>query len=96
MDVDEIYPGQIVRIIEWEYRPEHWSEDMDGWQGEVVTIGKIYDDEEIYIEDDSREWQWYPEDFEPYHMIPADNPNMRYKVHKHEARMRELRGVLKK
>lgn len=100
MRIDDLHPGLQVYIIEWfDERPEHWSEegDMDEWQGQVVTISEVYEDsEEIFIEDDEHCWQWHPWDFEPYCNLSQDDPNIRYRLHKHETRMAKLRAGLKR
>jgi hypothetical protein len=96
MEYEDLYKGMVVRIIEWDYRPDHWSTDMDEWQGEVVTIDSLYEDGEVYIAEDEHAWQWFAEDFEFYHPIPADNPNRLYTVHKHNKWMEKIRLGAKK
>jgi hypothetical protein len=94
MEPDDIYSGMIVRVIVWDYRPDHWEEEgrMDDWQGAVVTVADFISDvEEVYIEDDEGEWIWYPSDFEIYHTLPQTDPNILYKKVKHQAWIDELR-----
>lgn len=100
MRVEDLYPDQQVVIIDWLYddgRPEHWADDgaMDHWRGEIVTIAEVYEDsEEVYIHEDEHCWQWYPWDFEPYHNLSQDNPNVKYKLHKSDLRLNELRAQI--
>lgn len=105
MNLDELYPGLQVRIIDWDYdhdgRPDHWSPegDMDDYRGAVVTIGEIDEDEGyIYLhgDDDDYGWQWYDYDFVPYHAIPEDNPNVVYRRYRHEKKIAALRNDMKK
>ena len=94
METEDISPGMVVRIISWnKHRPDHWEEygEMDGWRGAVVTIAEVMDSEEIYLEDDEGQWQWYAWDFEPFHVLPEDDPNMKYKRHKRENWMRKMK-----
>lgn len=93
MDIDELHVGQQVRVIIWENsRPEHWSEEMDEWQGMIVTVSDLdHPSEYVYIDDDDGQWTWHPWDFEDYHRIPKNNPNMVYRRYKHDEMMRKLR-----
>ena len=95
MNFDEIKCGMIVRVIDFggvnEYRPEHWSPDMDEWQGSAVTIAD-YDGEYVYIEDDESKWSWNAEDFEPYCTLDHNDPNLVYKRHRHDVFMRKVRA----
>ena len=101
MDIEEISVGQVVRIINWPehawgHRPDHWAEDgaMDEWCGAVVTISDIIEESgEIYIEDDEGEWQWWPSDFEHYHTLPPDDPNMQFKHHRHNILIDKLMAL---
>jgi hypothetical protein len=71
-------------------RPEHWSTDMDEWQGAVVTISD-FDSDYVYIKEDEGAWSWYPDDFDPYCGLKSDNPNMQYKRRKQDRRMEDMR-----
>ena len=93
MNIDDLSIGDRVRIITWDYRPDHWCEEgrMDDWRGAVVTIVDLARDiEEVYIDDDDGDWIWYPHDFEPYHQLPNSNPNIVYRRHKHNRMMHDL------
>jgi len=71
-------------------RPEHWSQEMDDWQGHTVTIASI-DSDYVYIEEDEGAWSWTPSDFDPYCNLKFDNPNIQYRRHKQDQRMEEMR-----
>ncbi len=94
MDIDDLEIGMIVKIIVWEdHRPEHWSGDMDEWQGAVVTISDYeHKSEYVFIEEDEGEWQWFPWDFESCHVLSENNPNRLYKSHKEQAFFAKLRA----
>jgi hypothetical protein len=98
MELEDLTVGMEVRIISWDYRPDHWAEDgeMDEWRGEVVTIAEVYEDSaEIFIEEDECHWQWYPEDFEPYVTVSKDDPNFLYQQNKRNRRIDEIRKALR-
>jgi len=93
VNIDDFEAGMAVRIIVWVDRPEHWAEEMDVWQGEIVTISDYsLNSEDVFIEEDGGEWQWTPWDFEPLHTLKEDDPNVLYKNHKQEAFFVELRA----
>ena len=89
MDIDDLYKDMIVKVIVYDdFRPEHWSP-------EVVTISGVnHDTEEIYIYEDDGAWQWFPWDFEPYHMLKRDDPNSIFKRFQREEMMKRLREEL--
>jgi len=92
VDINDFEAGMTVRIIVWADRPEHWAEEMDDWQGEIVTISDYsLNSEDVFIEEDEGEWQWAPWDFEPLHTLEKNNPNVLYKNHKQEAFFAEWR-----
>lgn len=89
MNITDLYVGMIVRIIEWSEgnsdedgynRPDHWTPEMDVWQGEIVTISGVETENEyVYTENDGGQWSWYPWDFEYHCDLTDHNPNMVYR-----------------
>jgi len=98
MNYNEIKCGLQVRIIDFngvhEERPEHWSTNMDEWQGVLVTIAD-YDGEYVYIEDDEGKWSWTPEDFENRYSLDHNDPNLVYKRHRSEIFVQRIRAEWK-
>jgi len=94
MHYDDLQIGIKVKIIDFggddASRPEHWSSDMDEWQGAIVTIAD-FDNEYVYIKDDGGEWSWHWFDFELYCDLKPDNPNIIYRKHKSEKIVFNLR-----
>ena len=96
MNIREFELGMEVKIICWGERPEHWSSEMDHWQGKIVTISNwdngLDNDTFVYIEEDGGEWTWQTWDFELYNNLSKNNPNVLYRHHKNAeffAKMRE-------
>jgi len=100
VNFEDLKVGMEVEIVIRDYRPEHWSEDMDKWQGEVVTIvdfdrslSEGYDS--VFIEEDEGAWEWASSDFEPYIVLLPSDPNIAYKVYKNDRLFMEMRKKYK-
>jgi len=95
MNFSEMKCGLQVRVIDFgnihEDRPEHWSPDMDEWQGVPVTISDC-DGDYVYIEDDEGAWSWVPSDFESCCSLDRNNPNLVYKRRRNESFVKRIRA----
>jgi len=94
MRFKDLEVGMTVVVIDFgdsDYdRPEHWSPEMDEWQGAVVSIAS-FDSEYVYIAEDEGAWSWYSDDFNPYCNLKLDNPNILYRNHKRDRAIDKMR-----
>jgi hypothetical protein len=95
MRFKDLEVGMLVVIIDFGGsdfdRPEHWSAEMDDWQGHTVTIAD-FDDEFVYIREDKGAWSWYPDDFDIHCNLKYNNPNISYRRHKSDRRFKKMRS----